>query len=298
MDELTQKLHVLSDLGTWEWPDEAKELVSQGLASQQPEQRLAALECVGETLDRDLMRAAMDLLQGDPEDLVRAAAAITLGPALELMSIEVEDGVDSEANMDAAEADDLPLSVADFRTLEEHLKRIALDPDQPTEVRRRSLEAAVRSPRDWQQDVVRQAFANEAIEWQLTAVFCAGFLKGFRGEISDALDHEDPEVRMEAIRAAGECDIKALGPEILDLAKDEDVLLPLRLAAIDALASLAPEGTEEFLEQLSKGDDELAEMAVLAHQDMVAMDPEGLENLGLLEDLLEDEDDGEDDAEA
>lgn len=285
MDELTQKLHVLSDLGIWEWPDEGKLLVMQGLASDQAEQRLAALECVGESLDRELMTLSMDLLEKDPEELVRAAAAIALGPALEMMSTEVDDD-QGDDDLDPEDAAELPLSVDSYRALEERLQQIALDATQPVEVRRRCLEAAVRSKRSWQGDAVRQAFAQSGIEWRLTAVFCAGFLDGFRGEISEALDHEDPEVRMEAIRAAGECGIEALGPEILDIAKDEEILLPLRLAAIDALVPLAPDGTHEFLEKLAGGEDDLAEMAVLALQDLLVMDPERLESLGLLEDLL------------
>ncbi len=293
MDDLTQKLNALSVLGPWEWPEGGKELVLHGLQAETPEARLAALENAGESFDRDLLTVTMELLRNDPEAAVRAAAAISLGPSLEMMFTEVDDDVQSEADLDADLVEDLPLSLADYRALEEQLRSIVLDEAQPEEVRRRSLEAAVRSPRPWQKDSVRQAFTKAETAWRMTAVFCAGYLEGFRGEIAEAMEHEDAEVQMEAIRAAGEMEIEALGPEILDLAKDEDALVPLRLAAMDALVSLRPDGTIPFLEKMSQGEGELAEMADLAMQDLLSLELAEVDDPSELTGLWDDEEDGD-----
>ena len=290
MSDLKRQLEILSELGLWEWPKDGHEIVAMGLADGDVETRLLGLECAAESLDRDLVAKVIELWKGDPEAAVQAAAAVSLGPALELMADEMLDDVDDEEDDLPALADiedSLPLTLEAYRNLEADLQRRFEDPSEDPEVRRRCLEAAVRSPREWHRDAVSYAFEQEGLAWRLTAVFSAGYVPGFGGEISEALDDEAPEVRMEAIRSAGTGGIEVLGPEILDLLKDDEALEPFRIAAAEALTNLDPPGTREVLESLSEGDGDLAEMAALVLEDLRAFD------LDLGDDVFDDGLDGD-----
>lgn len=271
MNDLNQQLAALSELGLWEWPRDAHGLVAQGLESDDTETRLLALESAAESFDQALLGRVVQLLHGDPELDVRAAAAVSLGPALELMSDEMFEDDLQDDDLDPEEARELPLTLADYRALENDLQGLFNDTEAPPELRRRCLEAAVRSPRPWHEDAIRRALDESGLAWRLTAIFCAGYVQGFRGEICEALDDPSPEVRMEAIRSAGEGEIKELGPEILDLAKDPETLEPLRIASVEALVTLNPPGTEALLDSLSQGDGDLAEMATLVLEELANM---------------------------
>lgn len=273
MSDLKQQLETLSSLGLWEWPEDGHTIVAKGLADLDVETRLLGLECAAESFDRALVTRMIELWHGDPETVVQAAAAVSLGPALELMSDEMldDEGDDEGPSLEDIE-DALPLTLEAFKALETDLQRRFEDTAEEPEVRRRCLEAAVRSPRDWHKAGVRYAFEQEGQAWRLTAVFCAGYVPGFGGEITDALDDEAPEVRMEAIRSAGVGGIEVLGPEILDLLKDEEAYEPFRIAAAETLVHLDPPGTREVLEDLSQGEGDLAEMAALVLEDLKTFD--------------------------
>ena len=157
-------------------------------------------------------------------------------------------------------------------------------------LRRRALEAAVRAPRDWQEDAVRAAYQSEDEDWQVTAVFCMGLLPNFDDQILEALATDRDVVRLEAVRAAGEQEVTAAARTILHLAEDESTDRDLRLAAIDALGTLRPDGSDDLLDALVDGeDDEIAEAAEAALEERIAF--AGLDDLETDEEDLDDLDD-------
>ncbi len=61
------------------------------------------------------------------------------------------------------------MSMDRFREIERRLESIYRDAAEPKELRRRVLEAAVRSPRDWQRGAIGSAWASGDPEWRITA---------------------------------------------------------------------------------------------------------------------------------
>ena len=261
MQNLALQLEMLAGLGSWERPDNAKDVILEGLGHQDSALRLNALEIAAEELDPDLTEVIVRLLETDPEHVVRARAAIALGPALEMMS--------TEEDWEEPELEDLPMSVDRFHDVERCLEKIYRDADEPKQVRRRVLEAAVRSPRDWHKGVIRSAWASEDPEWQLTAVFCMGCIAGFEDQILEALDSDSPELKTEAVRAAGAMGLKAAGRVLAYLAAADDTPREMRLAAIEALGTTPTPESAEVLEMLLLSDDEeIAELARAAFDEL------------------------------
>ncbi len=83
-----------------------------------------------------------------------------------------------------------------------------------------------------------------------------GFLGGFEALILAGLESAEPALAFEAIRAAGNQGLEPAGERILGLAGEVEADLDLRLAAVAALETLDPPGSQELLEALAEGDDE------------------------------------------
>jgi hypothetical protein len=207
---------------------------------------LLATELAGDfaVINAELVDALLSILRsGDKPETVRGTAAISLGPVLE--------HADTQGFEDA---DDLPIAERTFRRIQESLRTLYMDADVPKEVRR-ILEASVRAPQDWHQDTVRAAYASDDEAWRLTAVFCMRFVRGFDEQILEALDSENPDIHYEAVLAAGNWEVGRLAPlaALVASAKTEK---SLRLAAIDAVASIRPHDVPELLADLADSDDE------------------------------------------
>lgn len=254
MSELAAQLEVVASLGSWERSEETKALVLDGFRSPDAAVRVLALEVAAQEMDDDLAVEVARLLDTDPDVEVRGLAALTLGPALEEMN--------SEDDWEGPDLGGLPMSVALFQAIESRLEGIYRDAGEPKEVRRRALEAAVRSPRPWQRAAIRLAWASDDPEWRLTAVFSMGCLSGFKAEILEALESDSAELKVEAMRAIGGQGIEEVGDELVSLVASHQTPHELRLAAIYALATVRPAGGEEVLESLLQTDDEeIAEAA-------------------------------------
>ncbi len=279
MSDLARELTFLAGLGSWERPDNAKTSIREGLESPDRAVRLTALELAAEEMDPEIAAEAVRLFEADPDPEVRGRAAIVLGPALEEMS--------QEEGWEGPELGELPLSTDLFHQIEERLEKAYRDTDEPKEVRRRALEAAIRSPRPWQQEAIRSAWASDDPEWRLTAVFCMGLVTGFEDEILEALGSDSPELETEAVRAAGAMGLDKAGNHLVSLAASESTPRDLRLAAIEALGTLSPAIGADVLDTLILSDDkELAEKAQEAFDEMALWS-----QLEDLEEEIETEDD-------
>jgi HEAT repeat protein len=183
---------------------------------------------------------------------IRGKAAISLGPALESAWIGVDDWEDSE----------VPISQEMYRTIQPVLRQVYEDQSTPKLVRRRVLEAAVRSPEEWQNEAIRKAFASGDRDWKLTAVFAMRHVRGFDKLILEALNSKDLETRFEAVVAAGASEIKAAWPPIRSMLKDRKTPKELLLGAIEAAGMIGAEDAERILNDFLESDDEeIAEAA-------------------------------------
>lgn len=280
MTNLATQLDLLARVGSWDRPENTEALIRQGLESPDSAVRLTALELAAEHMDDELAAAVERLFEADPDLEVRGRAAIVLGPVLEEMN--------SEEDWEGPDLGELPLSMARFHEIEARLERAYRDAEVPKDVRRRALEAAVRSPRPWQKGAVRSAWASGDPDWRLTAVFCMGYVKGFEAEILEALGSDAPELKIEAVRAAGAMGLEEAGDELVLLAASDGTPRELRFAAIEALATVHPPDAGELLDSLLDSDDEeIAEAAQDAYDEMLVWSRvDGLDDDELEEDLF------------
>ena len=244
-----KELEMLQQVPPWEWPEEAGQLLLDVLCDEQaPEADVClAAELAGEMadIDDDIARALLSVVvRNDKPVAVRAAAAIALGPALEL----ADEGFD--------ELSVAPISEALFHEIQAELQRIYTAAEVPKDVRRRVLETSVRAPQAWHHGAVRAAYASNDAEWRLTAVFCMRFINGFEKSILEALASDDPVIEYEALVAAGNWGIAEAWPHIAALLQSESIEKPLLLAAIEAAASVDPSAAPELLGDLMDADDE------------------------------------------
>ncbi len=235
---------------SWEWPESAGKTFLGILYDEQSAEsdRLVAAELAGDlvVMNDELADALLSILQkrDESEDL-RSQAAISLGPALEQADIE---GFD--------DPDDMPITEEMFDKIRETLKKIYMDADVPSKVRRRVLEASIRAPQKWHRDVVRAAYKSRDDDWKLTAVFCMRYIRGFEKQIIESLESSNPDIEYEAVCAAGIWGLKAAWSHIVSLVASDDTEKPLLLAAIEAVPGIRPKETAEILDHLIDSDDE------------------------------------------
>jgi hypothetical protein len=276
LKEVNMDLNILKDIPPWDWPEDADKMLLVILRDDQADQaeRLLAAELAGDCTDinNELVDALIAIVRsGKDSDSIRANAAIALGPALEYAYV---DGFE--------DPDDAPISEDKFHEICKSLRQLYMDTNVPKEVRRRILEASVRAPQDWHQDVIREAYSSGDESWKLTAVFCMRFVRGFNDQILEALETENQDIHYHAVCAAGNWEVDAAWPHIADLLTTEKTDKPLLLAAIDAVVSLRPQEAAPILLDFTNSDDE----------DIVDA---AYEAMGMAEALLDEEYDNEDD---
>src|SRR5581483_4338647 len=164
--------------------------------------------------------------------------------------------------------DDEAITGPMFERILETLKSLYFDEKTPKEVRRRILEAAVRAPQDWHEEAVRKAYEAGEKDWRITAIFCMGLLPKFEREILAELKNPDVDLHREAILAAGGRELHAAWAHVSALLGDRAAPKNLRLAAIEASASIQPKKAKPILIKLADSrDEEIAEAA----EDALAM---------------------------
>jgi uncharacterized protein (UPF0147 family) len=244
----------LSSLPPWEWPADAAAVLLNALRSDEPEDvRHLAVDLASSTtvMNAELAEALLAIVRDPGEsEPIRAAAAISLGPTLEEISLHWDEFDDLEPPL---------VSERVAREIPRVLREVYQVPGAPKEVRRRVLEASVRAEEDWHAAAVRAAYHSGDDEWRVTAVFCMGHVAGFDREIVEALASGDQRLRFEAVRAAGNWAVPAAWPHVRPLLTPT-VDKPLLLAAIEAAASIRPAEAASLLAELAgSDDDEIAE---------------------------------------
>ena len=271
------ELKVLEAMPPWEWPQGTDNMLLGILRDNQKDKsdRLLAADLAGDyTVINDELAAALLAIArngGEPEEL-RARAVISLGPVLETADL---DGFE--------DPEDVPICEETFHEIQESLRKLYMDMDVPMEVRRRTLEGSVRAPQEWHQAAIRDAYSSGDALWRLTAVFCMRYIQGFETQILEALKSKNKDIHYEAVCAAGNWEVDAAWSHINSLATSNVTEKSLRLAAIDAMATIRPQEAAEFLSDLTQSDDE----------DIVEAAFEAMAMSDLLPDEDYDDDDGD-----
>lgn len=276
-------IQTLSNMPPWEWPGMAGELIRNVLGEKSAPlaDRLLAADMAGDEVVMNDEMAALSLAvvrdSSEPEEL-RCKAAISLGPALEYGDM-----------MEFDDPEEIMLSEKMFHEVQEQLRDIFQDKNIPKNVRRRVLEAAVRAPMDWHESAVQEAYADNDEEWHLTAVFCMGYVDGFKDEILESLESENPDIVYEAVTAAGTWQVQAAWPFIEKLIINrDDTDKPLLIAAIIAAPQIRPAEAVELLlasDLFDSNDEEIAEAVKEAQTLMTIMSDD------VPDDLPDDEED-------
>jgi hypothetical protein len=249
-------LKTLMDTPPWEWPRDAGKVFRETLISQRANEfdRVVAAELAGDlvVMNDDLANVLLKIVSNPAEaPQLRAKAATSLGPVLELA---YTDGFE--------DVDDVPISENTFRKIQDSLEGLYGDNNTPKKVRRRILEASVRAEEPWHQNAIRAAYSSGDRDWMLTAVFAMQFVRGFDDQILEALKSDDPEIRYEAVVAAGNFEVEAALSHVVALVNDASTPKQLLLAAIGAAASIRPREARRILADLTGSDDEeIAEAA-------------------------------------
>ena len=264
--KLLKELEKLDYLPFWDWSADAADTVIAGLESEDSKERRLAINLAHEIVTDEVAEKLLGILLSDGPDDLRASAAIPFGPALEeyYTMYDLED--------DFFDSDEEILSKKRYDETQKTFKQLYHDSETPKLVRRRVLEASVRSPEDWHEGAIRSAYHSDDDEWLLTAVFCMGEVNAdFDSEVLEALHHDSLEIRVEAVRAAGNMELSQAAKEILSLAASETEDRDLRVAAIEALPYLQPDGAFEVLEKLEHSKSgEIAEAAEEAMHEFLA----------------------------
>jgi hypothetical protein len=243
-------LKTLTDLPPWEWPEDAGKMLLGILRDDHGDEseRLLAAELAGDftVIDDELADALLSIVRSSDEtEELRGNASISLGPALEHASA-----------MGFEDADDILLSEEVVLEIQQSLRELFHDADLPEGVRRRILETSVRSPEDWHRDAIRAAYSSGDEAWRLTAAFCMQYVSGFDDQILEALNSDSPDLRYQAVCAAGNWELEAAWHQIAAIVTGDGTDKPLLLAAIEAVASIRPEEASEILGDLADSDDE------------------------------------------
>ncbi len=254
-------LKFFEDTPPWEWPEDAGKTFMGILRDDQADEsdRLLAAELAGDStvIDDELANLLLSIVRNrDESERLRAKAVISLGPALEEADIQ-----------GFQEPDDVPITEDMFLQIQESLRKLFMDAAVPKEVRRRILEASVRSPQNWHRDAVRVAYSSDDEDWRLTAVFCMRFIRGFDDQILEALESENLDIHCEAVSAAGNWQVDAAWPHVTSLIASAKTDKYLLLAAIDAVAGIRPQEAGMILVDLTDSHDE--DIAEAAHGAMI-----------------------------
>jgi hypothetical protein len=255
----------LRDTPPWQWPAGTGTTLLEILRDDRaPEDdRLVAAELAGDltVMNDDLVEALLAILRrGGESETLRSRAAISLGPVLEQ--------ADAHGFEDAG---DVPIAEHTFDRVLASLRKLFRDADVPSEVRRRILEASVRAPQSWHPAAVRAAYASDDPAWKLTGVFGMRYVGGFDPQILEALDSDDPDIYYEAVCAAGAREMDAAWPHIAALVTSGETDRALRLAAIEAAASIRPREAATILRDLIDSDDD--EVVEAAHEALAMIEP-------------------------
>jgi HEAT repeat protein len=201
------------------------------------EVKVSAIEGLWEYESRSLIDPLIELLKGDSNESVRAAAATALGKftlLAELGELPSRDGDRLERTR---------VEVIDNRT------------DRP-EVRRRAVEAiAVFSTTEVSQ-IIREAYYSDDHKMRVSAIYAMGMNcdAQWLPILLEELGNPDAEIRFEAVVACGEMEEEQTVPRLVSLIDDPDS--QVQMSAIAALGKIGGSEAENALRKCLERPDE------------------------------------------
>src|SRR4030042_3924787 len=179
--------------------------------------------------ERYLLDPLVNLLMGDLDHKVRAAAAFALGT----FALLVEFG---------------ELSANDAAKVEKALFTAYSDKNEQTDVRCRALEAVSTISKPQVEELIRQAYQSNDLEFHASALFAMGrnCKRSWLPLLLSELHSPQAQLRFEAARACGELESKEAMPRLIELIRDEDA--QVRLDAIDALGGIGGQQAKKALQ--------------------------------------------------
>ena len=234
------------------------------LADEDTDVCISAIDLLFDSEDRRLVPVYLRLLSDHSRsEAVRAAVANALGPYIYMGEVE-------------------KLKPEIQHEIEDTLLR-AYNEDESDLVRRRALEALGYSSRNEIPALLRKAAAMHDDLWLESAMFAMGRSADEQWEstVLENLEHENLQVRIQAVHAAGELAVKKARKRLLkavDTVEDED----LRKEIIWALAQIGGEGVERKLDALLAASEDDEESAFLEEAIEMLNFTEGNEEMELI----------------
>ena len=186
------------------------------LKDDSPEVRETAIMGLWECEERSLLSIYINLLQGDPSEEVRSAAALGLRKFVIL----------AESNK---------LLTSDTTRVRETLMGIVNSSTESLDVKRRAIEALSPFSDESIKELIRWAYQHESPKMRESAVFSMGFNSDptWVPIVINEFSNSDPAMRYEAVCASGRIGEEIVIPQLVTLLEDDD--LQVRLSTITAL---------------------------------------------------------------
>ncbi|MCZ0939091.1 MAG: HEAT repeat domain-containing protein [Caldilineaceae bacterium] len=243
-----------------------------------PDVRILAIRGLWEDREADLVGPLIHILNNDPYDTVRAAAAEALG-----------------AFVLAGELDELSPALA--MRAEDALLAVLHADMEPLSVQARALESIAFSGETGIRELIEDCYYSHDEEMRLAALRAMGRSADvrWRSTVQAELGSPDTDMRAAAARACGELEARDALEELIELLSDEGKAV--RLAAIFALGRLGGRRAKEMLSAMSASEDP-EEVQTAEHALEEALFYGDAQSIPLFDETLEEWDDEEDDWEA
>lgn len=220
-----------------------EEIARLAISDPHPPVRAGALRLLWDYQGRDLISVYQFLLEKDPDEIVRAQAASLLGQYIYLGELE-------------------EISSETLHAIEDNLLQIVESAESKL-VRRRALESLGYSSRSEVPAIIQNAFESGDFHWMASALFAMGRSadESWTTHVLKMLDHQERDVQLEAIRAAGMLELDEARAPLLRLAKSGVADADLRGAIAWSLSEIGGEQVGVILKKLlaRAEDDEEAE---------------------------------------
>lgn len=209
--------------------------------------RAAAVDLLWEDSSLSTMRRLLTIVRTDQAAAVRASALSALGRFILLDELgEIEEGITADAQALALQ--------------------IYHDESEPVDVRRRALEAVANCGNTAVPDAIQLAYRSNERLMRVSAVFAMGrtYDDRWKNEVMRELKSDDPEMRYEAARAAGEIELRSALPILGRMAFENDP--EIRDIAIWSLGEIGGDDAMRVLNKVAQdaeesGDEDLLEAA-------------------------------------
>lgn len=195
--------------------------------------RAASIDLLWTDESAETMRALMKMAESDDDAAVRARALEHLGRFILLGEYG-----DVPANL-AAEAQSLAFGIHS-------------DPEEPVEIRRRSLEALANSSHPKVSSLIETAYADGNHELRIGAIYAMGRTCNsiWRPKLLDELESADGECVYEAIRACGQIQLKEAVRLVGEFTLSDD--LEIQMISIWSLGEIGGRQAFEILGSLDE----------------------------------------------